>query len=130
MGAYAPVSIATPAGLRDALSRGFEPTLRALAAEGCPFRGLLYGGLMLTAEGLKVVEFNCRFGDPETQAVLPLMTSSLLELMGTVAEEGSLAGQAAAWSGEAAVTTVLASSGYPGDYRKGLEIGIPERLEG
>ncbi|HSW30875.1 MAG TPA: phosphoribosylamine--glycine ligase [Longimicrobiales bacterium] len=130
MGAYAPVSIATPAVLDEARTRVFEPTLRAMAADGCPFQGLLYGGLMLTPEGMKVVEFNCRFGDPETQAVLPLMASSLLELLATVAEGGSLAGRSPAWSDAAAVTTVLASGGYPGDYRKGLEVLIPGGLEG
>jgi phosphoribosylamine---glycine ligase len=129
MGAYAPVSIATPAVLEEARTLVFEPTLRAMAADGCPFQGLLYGGLMLTAEGIKVVEFNCRFGDPETQAVLPLMASSLLDLLGTVAAGGSLAGHPPAWSGAAAVTTVVASRGYPGDYAKGLEVGIPGRLE-
>ncbi len=130
MGAYAPVSIATPAILEEARTRVFEPTLRAMVADGCPFRGLLYGGLMVTADGIKVVEFNCRFGDPETQAVLPLMASSLLELLGTVAEGGSLAGRTVAWSDHAAVTTVLASQGYPGDYAKGREIAIPAGLEG
>lgn len=130
MGAYAPVSIATPAVLEEARTRVFEPTLRAMAADGCPFQGLLYGGLMLTAEGIKVVEFNCRFGDPETQAVLPLMTSSLLELLATVAEGGSLAGRDPAWSPDASVTTVLASEGYPGDYPRGREVRIPGGLEG
>ena len=130
MGAYAPVSIGTPAVLEEARTRVFEPTLRALAADGCPFQGLLYGGLMLTAEGTRVVEFNCRFGDPETQAVLPLMASSLLELMGTVAEGGSLAGLAARWTEGAAVTTVIASEGYPGSYETGKEIHVPGGLEG
>ena len=129
MGAYAPVSIAAPAVLEEARTRVFEPTLRAMAADGCPFQGLLYGGLMLTAEGLKVVEFNCRFGDPETQAVLPLMASPLLELLATVAEGGSLAPHTPSWLGGAAVTTVVASRGYPGDYAKGLEVRIPGGLE-
>ncbi len=130
MGAYAPVTVATPAVLEEARTRVFEPTLKALAADGCPFQGLLYAGLMLTAEGIRVVEFNCRFGDPETQAVLPLMTSPLLDLLATVAEGGSLAGRDPAWSREAAVTTVLASEGYPGDYPKGREVRIPGGLEG
>jgi phosphoribosylamine---glycine ligase len=130
MGAYAPVSIATPAVLEEALTRVFEPTLRAMAADGCPFQGLLYGGLMLTTEGIKVVEFNCRFGDPETQAVLPLMASSLLDLLLAVAEGGALRGRAPTWSDAAAVTTVVASHGYPGEYKKGLEVRIPGGLEG
>ena len=128
MGAYAPVSVATRAVLEEARTRVFEPTLRAMAADGCPFRGLLYGGLMLTSEGIRVVEFNCRFGDPETQAVLPLMASSLLELLATVAEGGSLAGRSAAWHEASAVTTVLAARGYPGDYRKGHEVHVPAGL--
>jgi phosphoribosylamine---glycine ligase len=130
MGAYAPVSLATAEVVAEARSRVFRPTLAALAADGCPFRGLLYAGLMLTDRGLKVVEFNCRFGDPETQVVLPLMDSSLLELLATVAEGGSLAGRAAKVREGAAVTTVVASRGYPGSYAKGKPIDIPEGLEG
>ncbi|KPJ75374.1 MAG: phosphoribosylamine--glycine ligase [Gemmatimonas sp. SG8_23] len=128
MGAYAPVSIATPALLQEATTQVIAPTLAALAADGAPFRGLLYAGLMRTADGLKVVEFNCRFGDPETQAVLPLMRSSLLDLMVTVAEGGSLAGRTVDVTEGAAVTTVLASRGYPGSYEKGKPITIPEDL--
>ena len=129
MGAYAPVSIATDALVEEARAHVFEPTLAALASDGAPFRGLLYAGLMLTADGLSVVEFNCRFGDPETQVVLPLMDGSLLELLGTVAEGGSLRGRGARVSGGAAVTTVVASGGYPGSYRAGVPIRIPEELE-
>lgn len=130
MGAYAPVSIATPELIEEARTRVFEPTLRAMADEGCAFRGLLYAGLMKTAEGLQVVEFNCRFGDPETQAVLPLMDSSLLDLLVTVAEGGSLAGKEPRWREGAAVTTVIASAGYPGSYEKGKPIRVPGGLEG
>ncbi|HSG49212.1 MAG TPA: phosphoribosylamine--glycine ligase, partial [Longimicrobiales bacterium] len=119
MGAYAPVAIATPEVLEEARTRIIEPTLRAMAVDGCPFKGLLYAGLMLTGEGAKVVEFNCRFGDPETQAVLPLMESSLLDLMATVAEGGSVAGRTTRWMEGSAVTTVVASAGYPGTYEKG-----------
>jgi len=129
MGAYAPVSLATPDVIGEARRRVFEPTLRAMAAEGSPFRGLLYAGLMLTPEGVRVVEFNCRFGDPETQVVLPMMDSSLLELLAVVAERGSLAGRSARVRAGAAVTTVVASGGYPGSYARGKEIRIPEDLE-
>jgi phosphoribosylamine---glycine ligase len=129
MGAYAPVSLATAEVVAEARSRVFRPALAALAADGCPFRGLLYAGLMLTDRGLKVVEFNCRFGDPETQVVLPLMDSSLLDLLATVAEGGSLAGRAAKVREGAAVTTVVAARGYPGSYAKGKPIEIPEGLE-
>jgi phosphoribosylamine--glycine ligase len=130
MGAYAPVSLATSEVVAEVRSRVFRPTLAALAADGCPFKGLLYAGLMLTDRGIRVVEFNCRFGDPETQVVLPLMGSSLLELLATVAEGGSLAGRAAKIREGAAVTTVVASGGYPGNYAKGKRIQIPEGLEG
>jgi phosphoribosylamine--glycine ligase len=129
MGAYAPVSIATRDLLAEAEERVFRPTLRALAADGCPFRGLLYGGLMKTPDGLQVVEFNCRFGDPETQVVLPLMDSSLLELLATVAEGGSLAGKTAQFKDAAAVTTVVASGGYPGGYEKEKQIQLGEATE-
>lgn len=130
MGAYAPVSIASEEVLREARTAIFEPTLRALAADGAPFRGLLYGGLMRTADGLRVVEFNCRFGDPETQVVLPLLESSLLELLTTVAEGGSLAGRSVRWREGAAVTTVVASNGYPGAYEKDKEISIEPGVDG
>ena len=85
MGAYAPVSLSTPALLDDVTERIFLPTLHALRTRGTPFTGLLYAGLMLTPEGPKVVEFNCRFGDPETQAILPMLTSSLLDPMIAIA---------------------------------------------
>ena len=129
MGAYAPVSIATDAILEEARTRVFEPTLRAMAADGCPFRGLLYGGLMLTPQGMQVVEFNCRFGDPETQVVLPMMESSLLDLLRTVAEGGSLCGADLRWREGSAVSTVVASGGYPGSYGKGMPMTLPDDLE-
>ena len=128
MGAYTPVSLATPAVLEEARERVLLPTLRALTAQGAPFKGILYAGLMLTSDGVKVVEFNCRLGDPETQVVLPLMEGSLLELMMEVAEGGSLSGRSVAARPGAAVTTVLASEGYPGDYPKGRPITIPAEL--
>jgi phosphoribosylamine--glycine ligase len=129
MGAYAPVSIATTELIERARTTVFEPTLAALAATGAPFTGLLYAGLMLTRDGIRVVEFNCRFGDPETQVVLPLLDASLLELLATVAEGGSLAGKRARQRPGAAVTTVVAAGGYPGSYEKGKSIRIPERME-
>jgi phosphoribosylamine---glycine ligase len=129
MGAYAPVSIATPELLARVQSEILEPTVAALAEEGRSFRGLLYAGLMLTESGPRVVEFNCRFGDPETQVVLPLLTSSLLEPLREIARGGSIAGLTLDWSRAAAVTTVLASEGYPGEYRTGLPIDLPTELE-
>ena len=129
MGAYAPVSLVTRALLDEARRRIFEPTLAALADEGAPFTGLLYGGLMKTDEGLKVVEFNCRFGDPETQVILPLLKSSLVELLRTVADGRSVEELTPVFREGAAVTTVIASGGYPGSYEKGKAITIPDGLE-
>ncbi len=126
MGAYAPVALCTPALVADAGARVFAPTLAAMRAAGCPFTGLLYAGLMLTEAGPKVVEFNCRFGDPETQALLPLMASSLLEPMRAIAHGRSLAGAAPlAWKRGASVTTVVAAAGYPGTVRAGDAITLP-----
>lgn len=128
MGAYAPVSLATPDLVAQVEEKILRPTLRAMEEGGCPFQGLLYAGLMLTDSGPKVVEFNCRFGDPETQAVLPLLDSSLLDLLSTIAESGSVAGRTLRWRPGGAVTTVLASQGYPGSYEKGKPIHLPETL--
>ena len=129
MGAYAPVALADQAFVEETRSAIITPTLVALAADGARFQGLLYAGIMRTAEGLKVVEFNCRFGDPESQVVLPLMNSSLLDLLATVAEGGSLRGRAVSPRNGAAVTTVVASGGYPGSYETGKSITIPSDLE-
>ncbi|HEY0241809.1 MAG TPA: phosphoribosylamine--glycine ligase [Gemmatimonadaceae bacterium] len=125
MGAYAPVSIASPTVMGQAMDRIIEPTLAALRKQGRPFTGLLYAGLMLTGDGPRVVEFNCRFGDPETEAILPLMESSLLELALAIARGDSIAGRSIRWSSKTAVTTVLASHGYPETARKGDAIGLP-----
>jgi phosphoribosylamine--glycine ligase len=124
MGAYAPVSIATLALVEEARTRVFLPTLRALADAGAPFSGLLYAGLMLTDEGLRVIEFNGRFGDPETQVVLPLMASPLLDLLVAVADGTGLAGLTPRWRGGAAVTTVVASGGYPGRHQSGKPLDV------
>ena len=129
MGAYAPVSIVTPELMAEARSKVIQPTLHALAEDGSPFRGLLYAGLIQSKSGLKVIEFNCRFGDPETQAVLPLMQDSLLDLIATVAEGGKLTPGVASARSDVAVATVVASGGYPGSYEKGKEINIPIQLE-
>lgn len=128
MGAYAPVSIATPELMERVRSEILEPTVAALAEEGRAFRGLLYAGLMLTETGPRVVEFNCRFGDPETQVVLPLLRSSLLEPIAEIARGGSIEGLTLEWSPGAAAATVLASEGYPGDYRTGAAVEIPPDL--
>ncbi len=126
MGAYAPVSIATADLIGRISDTVFEPTLSAMRKVGRPFTGLLYAGLMLTDEGPKVVEFNCRFGDPETEAILPLMKSSLLDLMMIVATGGSLAGAPQIeWENKFALTTVLAAHGYPDTPRTGDPIRMP-----
>jgi phosphoribosylamine--glycine ligase len=126
MGAYAPVSIATRSILETAVERVFLPTLRELSSGGSAFTGLLYAGLMLTADGPKVVEFNCRFGDPETEAILPLMDSSLLEPMRAIANGDSIAGAPPlAWRAGAVVSTVVAAGGYPGAIRSGDPITLP-----
>ncbi len=131
MGAYAPVSPATPE-LMERITRDILlPTVEAMREEKRPFQGLLYAGLMLTATGPRVVEFNCRFGDPETQVVLPLLESSLLEPMLAIARGtglGPWTEEGLRWRGGAAVTTVLAAGGYPGDYQTGLPIAIPPEL--
>ena len=126
MGAYAPVSIGTGSIVDDALERVIEPTLAALRKADRTFTGLLYAGLMLTEAGLRVVEFNCRFGDPETETLLPLMESSLLEPLAAVARGEQLdVSRSISWSKRFAVTTVLAAHGYPDSPRKGDAIRLP-----
>ncbi|MSR22695.1 MAG: phosphoribosylamine--glycine ligase [Gemmatimonadetes bacterium] len=128
MGAYAPVPWVGPDLQRDVREQVFLPVLDQLAGAAAPFRGLLYAGLMITQDGPRVIEFNCRFGDPETQAILPLMESSLLELMLPVARGGSVGAPEIRWREGAALNTVLASGGYPGSHEKGKEITIPPEL--
>jgi phosphoribosylamine--glycine ligase len=126
MGAYAPVSIATPELIDTAMERIIEPTLSALRKAERPFTGLLYAGLMLTDDGPKVVEFNCRFGDPETETILPLMESSLLDISLSIARGESIASKPGIrWSDKFAATTVLAAHGYPESVRKGDAIRLP-----
>jgi phosphoribosylamine---glycine ligase len=129
MGAYAPVSIVNAELMKTVRDRILLPTLEEMRRRGRPFRGLLYAGVMLTPDGPKVVEYNCRFGDPETQAVLPLMDCALMDAMLEIARGGSIRGARLEWSDGAAVTTVLAAGGYPGDYDKGHEITIPDTIE-
>jgi phosphoribosylamine--glycine ligase len=130
MGAYAPVSIADDAFVERALEEIFRPTLAGLAAEGIAFWGVLYAGLMLTEDGPRVLEWNVRFGDPECQALLPLLESDLLELLVAASPGGGgLAGAWAEWRGGACVTVVAASDGYPDAYETGRALGIPADLE-
>ena len=103
----------------------FLPTIRAMRAEGRPFRGCLYFGLMLTKSGPKVVEYNCRFGDPETQAVLPLLKSDLLTVM-QATTNGTLADVSVEFSTDSACCVVLVSEGYPQKYESGFPITMSE----
>jgi phosphoribosylamine---glycine ligase len=128
MGAYAPVRIATDALLETVRATILLPTLRALHADGHPFRGLLYAGLMLTDAGPQVIEFNARFGDPEAEVVLPMLRSSLLEPMLAIARGDSIRGMTLEARPGAAVTTVLAAAGYPGKPERGHEITIPQHV--
>ena len=121
MGAFTPSPLATPELLAEVERTVLRPTLDGMAAAGTPYVGVLYAGLMLTADGAKVLEFNCRFGDPETQVVLPSLESDLAEIF-MVCAQGRLAEIAPRWSDQAAATVVLASGGYPESYPKGLAI--------
>ena len=121
MGTYAPAPVMTPEMTERAVEEILKPTIAAMAKEGRVYRGCLYLGLMVTADGPKVVEFNARFGDPETQVVLPLLDSDLVAIMCACAD-GTLADVPIRWKDGAAVCVVLASGGYPGHYEKGQEI--------
>jgi len=103
------------------------PTLKALRDEGCPYKGFLYCGLMITSEGPKVLEFNCRLGDPETQVLLPLLQTSFTEVCQAVVES-RVEDLELAWSGMSSVCVVLASKGYPGSYQKGYPISFSHDL--
>jgi len=125
MGAYAPASLANSALVKEIMRVIIDPTLAAMRENGFPFRGLLYAGLMITAAGPKVVEFNCRFGDPETQALIPLFDSSLLELISCVAAGSIRNCLIPRWKPLASVTTVLATAGYPDKPRLGDAVRLP-----
>ncbi len=118
MGAYAPAPLVDHVLLQEVDRTVVEPTIRALAARGCPYQGVLYTGLMINENGHKVVEFNSRFGDPETQVLLPLLKNDLLEVILAVCD-GSLSDIRLDWHSKAATCVVLASEGYPGAYEKG-----------
>jgi phosphoribosylamine--glycine ligase len=119
MGSYSPVPGFGPAEVEEIVDAVHRPALAAMAARGIPFHGVLYAGLMVGPEGPKVLEFNTRFGDPETQAVLPRLRSDLLELCLAAREPGGLAGVRAEFGEDWAVTLVLASAGYPESSSKG-----------
>lgn len=120
MGAYSPVPQIAPAVVDEAVRTIVQPAASGMVHDGCPFTGVLYAGLMLTKNGPKVIEFNCRFGDPETQVVLPRLKSDLIQVIDDV-----LAGHKPTleWTDQTAVGVVLASAGYPGAYAKGGALG-------
>ncbi len=128
MGTVAPNPYYTDAVAAECMERIFLPTIRAMKAEGREFRGCLYFGLMITKDGPKVIEYNCRFGDPETQVVLPLLESDLLTVMQAVTA-GKLASCGVKFRDANACCVILASKGYPGSYGKGYEITIPENVK-
>ena len=127
MGTIAPNPYYTETVAAECMEKIFLPTIRAMKAEGREFRGCLYFGLMITKDGPKVIEYNCRFGDPETQVILPLLESDLLTVM-RACTYGTLAECKVKFREGNACCVVLASKGYPGSYGKGYEITIPERL--
>ena len=128
MGTVAPSPYYTPEVHKQAMERIILPTVKAMKSEGRPFKGCLYFGLMITPEGPKVVEYNCRFGDPETQVVLPLLKSDLLNIM-LATTNGNLKDVPVEFSDGAACCVIMASSGYPEKYEKGFEITIPDGLK-
>ncbi|MGA9750330.1 MAG: phosphoribosylamine--glycine ligase [Acidobacteriota bacterium] len=126
MGAYCPAGNVSAVQIEEAIEAIVRPSLKGMAEEGHPYRGVLYAGLMLTADGPSLLEFNCRFGDPETQVVVPLLQGDLAEICLACAG-GRLDPSAVRWKSGAAVTVVLASGGYPGPYPTGMPItGVEE----
>ena len=126
MGTFSPSVFYTEEMNEECMKTIFQPTVDAMAKEGRPFVGILYFGLMLTKDGMKVIEYNARFGDPETQVILPRLKTDLLEIM-EACVDGKLADMNIEWYDNAAVCVVLASGGYPVEYEKGFEIkGLEE----
>jgi phosphoribosylamine--glycine ligase len=121
MGAYAPAPVVTPALLAQLTATVLQRTVDGMAAEGTPYIGVLYAGMMLTPAGPRVLEFNCRFGDPETQVILPLLETDLLDVL-EACVDGALDRVEVRWRAGAAATVVAAAEGYPGSYEKGREI--------
>ena len=128
MGAYTSLPFITDEDLAFAMEKVMRPTAKAMVAEGCPLTGVLYGGLMKTPDGVKVIEFNARFGDPETEVVLPLIDSDIANVFEAVAKGTEPA--EIVWSKDVTLGIVLASKGYPGDYAKGFAIRGTEKVDG
>ena len=129
MGTIAPNPYYTPEIAEECMKTIFLPTIDAMNAEGRTFHGCLYFGLMLTERGPRVIEYNCRFGDPETQVVLPLLESDLFTIM-RACTDGTLADCEVKFSDGAACCVVMASDGYPGSYKSGYEITVDEDFSG
>jgi phosphoribosylamine---glycine ligase len=132
MGAYAPAPVADAALLKKVEEQVLRPFLKGTAAEGISYKGVLYVGLMISKEGINVLEYNCRFGDPETQVVLPLLKTDLVEIIEKI-NASSIDKIKIEWYNNDAVCVVMASGGYPGEYKKGFEIkGLAEagKIEG
>ena len=127
MGAYSPLPFVTKEDEEFALNEILKPVAAAMVKEGCPFEGVLYGGLMKTPDGVKVIEFNARFGDPETEVVLPRLKSDIVDIFCAVADHSDTELE---WHDFMTLGVVLASKGYPGDYKKGVEIGGLNEVEG
>ncbi|MBU1808239.1 MAG: phosphoribosylamine--glycine ligase [Candidatus Omnitrophica bacterium] len=121
MGAYSPAPIVTDDLLRKVMDKAIYPVINHLASEGKPYKGVLYAGIMVTDNGPYVLEFNVRFGDPETQAIMPRLKSDLVELIER-AIDGKLGGYALDWNPRPCVSVAVVSGGYPGDFVKGMEI--------
>lgn len=126
MGAYSPVPFIGPEIKKQALEEIMKPVARGMLSEGNPFTGVLYGGLILTSAGPKVIEFNARFGDPETEVVLPRLNSDFYAFMQAVLDGKDFVPE---WSGEGVLGVVMASKGYPGTYNKGIEIKGLENIQ-
>ncbi len=129
MGTIAPNPYYTKEIADECMEKIFLPTINAMNSEGRTFKGCLYFGLMLTPKGPKVIEYNCRFGDPETQVVLPLLESDLLTIM-KATTDGTLSETEVKFSEKSACCVIMASKGYPVSYDKGFEMNIPEEIEG
>jgi len=132
MGAYSPAPVLTDALVQRTMDEIIDPTLKAMAARGAPFKGVLYAGLMIGPEGPKLIEYNVRFGDPECEVLMPRLKDDILTLM-LASADGTLDKMSVRWWPQAALTVVMAARGYPGDYAKGSEIrGVVEAdgLEG
>jgi phosphoribosylamine--glycine ligase len=126
MGAYSPAPVLTDVALKKVSDEILLPTVQAMEKENCPYQGILYAGLMITKNGIKVLEFNARFGDPETQPLMMRLQSDIVPLF-EACIDGNLQDQSVSWKPQSSVCVVMASEGYPGSYPKGISIsGLPD----